>query len=384
MSACLNQTVVNQGKKRTINKFAAIVLGIVLGLALAEGVAHIWLKVMVYPQESADASDLRVLRSNAGRWQEHPYTNYMPRPGYTLKMGGSLVSQHNSLGFRGGEFAREKPAGTFRIAMIGGSAVYSSRIMRDWQSIPSQLQSILKHKGYRRIEVINAGVSGQSTAEALSHLQFRILELSPDLVIVYEAINDLHNRYVPHELFHADNRGRQKRWETFDWPIWARTSLGIIVGKAFGLFEKNYFIDYHIAAATYLGHTATAEVTAGVDYEKLLRENTPVFFRENLLSIYSICHIRGIKVLFTSYGYSLAHADTGYLKSKNYLHGLLEMNDAARQLAREYSIPFFDYEAVMPKDGHYWRDEIHVSPTGAAMTGRLFANYLIENGLVPR
>ena len=39
-------------------------------------------------------------------------------------------------------------------------------------------------------EVINAGIPGWTTAESLINLHFRVLELSPDMVIICHAVND--------------------------------------------------------------------------------------------------------------------------------------------------------------------------------------------------
>ena len=41
-----------------------------------------------------------------------------------------------------------------------------------------------------RFEVINAGTPGWTSAESLINLQFRLLELNPDMIIIYEAVND--------------------------------------------------------------------------------------------------------------------------------------------------------------------------------------------------
>jgi lysophospholipase L1-like esterase len=371
--------------KKNLFKFSGVVIGIIISLALAEVFSMLWINYGLKKHDIFAYSNLKLIDLSINqRWQRHAYLNYIPKPGYQINSPDSqtAATTHNSQGFRGKEFLQPKPAGVFRIVMIGGSAVYSSRVMYDYETIPARLEKSLKDRGYTNVEVINGGVSGHSTAEALINLQFRVFELSPDMVIVYEAINDLHNRYVPPELHHADNRGRIKPWQGEDFPLWAKSYFGRLVAYQMGFLKKRLFIDYYISAPTYLGHTASNSLTNGIDYKKLLAQNKPNFFKENLLSIYGMCKVRGISLLLSTYGYTLKSHEEGYLQTKEYQNGLLEMNQIIRNLAREQKIPLVDYAAEMSDHPSLWRDEVHVSNKGAVESGEIFAKSIIKYKLI--
>ena len=52
---------------------------------------------------------------------------YAPTPGYEVK-GAKIHIKINSLGFRGDEFSKVKPAHTFRIVCLGASTTFSAEV----------------------------------------------------------------------------------------------------------------------------------------------------------------------------------------------------------------------------------------------------------------
>jgi lysophospholipase L1-like esterase len=101
----------------------------------------------------------------------------------------------NALGFRGEEIARRKPRGTLRIVCIGDSTTFgvwrdSPMIIRFAVDYPASLQRRLRAEGDQRVEVVNAGVLGYTTAEGLALYLSRVLELDPDVVTVRLGNND--------------------------------------------------------------------------------------------------------------------------------------------------------------------------------------------------
>ena len=68
----------------------------------------------------------------------------------------------NSLGFRGAEFSKEKPLGTYRIFIVGGSTTFGTGV-ENHNTIPSLLQNFYsngKFDDIKQIEVINTGING--------------------------------------------------------------------------------------------------------------------------------------------------------------------------------------------------------------------------------
>lgn len=120
------------------------------------------------------------------------------RPGARLAVGRGDERYEiaiNSRGYRTREFAVPKPRGLVRVICIGGSTTVAGR--RNDETYPARLERRLREilPGLP-LEVLNLGVSGTTTAyweERLSEL----LALEPDLVVQYQAVNDIAWRHFP-------------------------------------------------------------------------------------------------------------------------------------------------------------------------------------------
>jgi lysophospholipase L1-like esterase len=75
-----------------------------------------------------------------------------------------------------------------RIAVLGGSTTFGAGVT-DKDTWPALLQGILGD----RYAVINYGVDGYSTAEAIIQMSLLVPEKSPHIIIFYEGWNDIHN-----------------------------------------------------------------------------------------------------------------------------------------------------------------------------------------------
>ena len=107
----------------------------------------------------------------------------------------------NNLGFRGDDFFKIKPDNTYRIFMVGGSTLFGTGATSDDTTIPGYLKNFLKYdKHPYDIEVINAGIQGADSYNELELIKNRLIDLSPDLVIVYDGWNDLRAEYLPESI----------------------------------------------------------------------------------------------------------------------------------------------------------------------------------------
>ena len=98
----------------------------------------------------------------------------------------------NSLGFRGNEFTEDKPENTFRIFLLGGSQMFGTGATSDNTTIPGYIETFLNEEDKSfSIEVINSGLKGVNSYKELLLLQNMLLDFSPDLVIIYDGLNDL-------------------------------------------------------------------------------------------------------------------------------------------------------------------------------------------------
>ena len=103
----------------------------------------------------------------------------------------------NSHGFRGPEFATPKPDHQYRIFALGGSTTfgYYPATTSDKTAYPALLEAMLDAQkpdaDVAKYEVINAGVPGYSMRTLAQNLLARIVFYQPDMVVIYEATNDL-------------------------------------------------------------------------------------------------------------------------------------------------------------------------------------------------
>ena len=172
--------------------------------------------------------------SHGHLFSPHHYLGYGLAPNLRHR-----TNLHNSYGYRGEEFSLHKPDGSYRIVAVGGSTTYGIDIEDFRHSYPYQLGEYLRQQGHENVEVINAGVVGYTSHQTLINIQFRVLPLQPDLVVIYQGYNDIHSRFVyPFSECQGDNSGHVAPYSTdiVMPPIWEYSTalriLGIRSGKS--------------------------------------------------------------------------------------------------------------------------------------------------------
>lgn len=129
-----------------------------------------------------------------------------PTLGFRLAPGHTAPGiSTNSLGLRGPELSRQKPPGTFRIVLTGGSVSFGWGASSDAACVAPRLQALLSTPE-RPVEVINAGCPAYTLTQELLWLTVELLDLQPDLVVSLTGHNDLWDAYsgdalFSHELF---------------------------------------------------------------------------------------------------------------------------------------------------------------------------------------
>jgi lysophospholipase L1-like esterase len=119
----------------------------------------------------------------------HHYLNTVPRENAEEEIFGVNIV-FNSLGYRSPERPLRKPEGVLRIVCSGGSTTFESFSPTNSSAWPSVLEEMLKNDGFR-LEVWNAGAPAWSSQENIISLLIRDIDLEPDLLILYQSINDL-------------------------------------------------------------------------------------------------------------------------------------------------------------------------------------------------
>jgi lysophospholipase L1-like esterase len=163
-----------------------VVLGaLAVGLLLAEvGLRLVGFRYLILYREDADVG--YSLRPNAeGLWSGEGVETYI---------------RVNSDGLRDREHTKEKPADTLRVAVVGDSYAEALQVPAEsafWSVAERRLQDCAALGG-RKVEFINFGVSGFSTARELILLRTHVRQYSPDVVVLlFTTGNDVRDNSKP-------------------------------------------------------------------------------------------------------------------------------------------------------------------------------------------
>jgi lysophospholipase L1-like esterase len=263
---------------------------------------------------------------------------------------------------------------------LGGSTTYTIEVKDNEKTFTRQLENILRANfSYENIEVINAGVGGYNSWESLINLQFRVLDLSPDLIIIYNGTNDVHTRLVSLGSYKGDNSGRRRQWSAPRVPLLVKHSylLRVVSSKlGWGLFRREGLGSF-VDAPTFRGALSG---NPSVDPMLLLEKNPPTYFKRNLTNMVAIARAHGVEVLLSTWAHSPYFGD--YASTPHYQRGFQENNSVIGDVARERGITLFDFAQKMPKDKKYWRDGRHVNEEGALVKAKLFADFIHGSGFL--
>jgi len=282
---------------------------------------------------------------------------------------------HNSLGMRGPEIIMPKPAGRMRIAILGGSTVYEE-FVQDWkQDFARQLERELKQAYLNKdIEVVNAGLPGWDSWEDLINLEFRLVDLDLDAIIVYEGVNDVHARFVRPDSYKADNSGNKSQWVR-------RPCLILLCLKTVQLITGFDPYNFDFGTPTYTHPTTNDYNTIlGMTSMEALEKNPPVYFERNLRDIVAIARENGIAVLLSTWAWSDQWSD--YAASPHYQKGFNDLNNIVKKIGKRKNVKVYDFASEMPKDKKYWADGPHNNLAGVTLKAKLFTNYIVKTNFL--
>ncbi|MCB9549906.1 MAG: hypothetical protein H6706_29210 [Myxococcales bacterium] len=102
---------------------------------------------------------------------DDPVVGYYPQPDQAVSRQGNQV-RINAFGMRSRPVSREKPAGTFRVLILGDSTAFGGSYLDQDAIYPSLLERHLRERaGGRPVEVLNAGVNGWGPYNELAYIQ---------------------------------------------------------------------------------------------------------------------------------------------------------------------------------------------------------------------
>ena len=300
---------------------------------------------------------------------------YVPTPGYEVK-GRGIGVKINSLGFRGDEFSRRKPAGTVRIAVLGASTTFNMEVSSNHATWPHQLQEKLRaaHPGVS-LEVVNASLGGYVAADNHKNLRHRVLPLDPDLVIYYEAHNEIvrDTGRLAVEQGLVDVAGRS-------WLVKTLSSWSLL----FDLVHKNVTMlvrsrDTSTKKMDRIPRDLPSNYLALLEQMRVELEQRKIPF---MLSTFIVKYRRG-----QERATQIANADVDFfympwMSIDGMLDAIDVYNQAILDYAASHALPVVDDRAAIPPDAEHFTDCMHLADKGAEAMAERFFRYIRDARMI--
>jgi lysophospholipase L1-like esterase len=298
-----------------------------------------------------------------------------------LGWGNHAGGEHNRLGYRSPEIEIPKPAGVFRIVALGNSNTYGTGMSRE-DAYPAQLEKMLREDyGYTNVEVLNDGIGGSTSWQTLVDLAFRVLEVEPDMIIVYQGNLDVGASLVDPDCFQGLNahRGLPPKtgmWQKRPQPI-SPSALYRFIGFNLGWLASPE------RTALPIEPMIDCAIQRTLSDEEASQINPPVYFERNLRTIVAIARAYDIEVLLSTVGY-FSKADQEFVPP--WIQFALDRHNATVQkVAQELAVPFYDLSSNLAYDAAFWQsDGYHYTAVGTREQARQYAAYIDEQGLIPK
>jgi lysophospholipase L1-like esterase len=248
---------------------------------------------------------------------------------------------------------------------MGGSTTYATEVGRPEQAWPAQLEALLNRAppgGSSAVEVINAGIPGGTSAEILTHYQFKFRYYRPDLVIIHSGGNDARATYPAY--YHPDysNTRRQLQMPRSLPPagralLRSRLLSLFIVPLLHGPYpHAGFFYDYGGQPPPVPWYASRHDQQGRPEIERVLKDG--LAFRHNLLTVIQAIRRDGGRVLLVPF-----RSNPREPYEPQELLPLLEQ--VLVELAREDDVGLAANPAEVISV-HNWVDSCHLNPDGQA------------------
>ncbi len=357
-----------------------ILVTFLLTLVVLEVGVRVWFSLRGTEQERVRYLDAR--EQIADRDAELigiPYLNYALNP---------ARDDVNARGFRGQDVAIPKPEGVFRIVALGGSTTYGHALTADG-AYPAQLQRLLRETYGDRVEVVNLGVPGYFSLDSLVNLATRGVALEPDVVIVYDGVNDAALRiFQSPDCTAGENplfgMGLDRGIWTVDETPLPPSALYRLVAIRLGWMPDPAVFDAQLAPTR-----LCPPEPQGVNPLDTLAANPPMLFERNLRGMAGLARSAGAQVVFTTFAWNRAalqaqvDATPEQYQAEALIRAIDQQNALVRAMAGALDVTLVDLAAEMGDGAYYQGDHVHMTAQGTERQAALIAATIGAARLIP-
>ncbi len=292
-----------------------------------------------------------------------PLAYRIPHPGLVDTFTGieneTVTVRLNELGMRGPSLAASTAPGTKTLVFLGGSTTENYGLTLE-QTFPEAVGTVLSERLAVPMRILNGGASGTTSPLTLGRLQYQVVDLAPQGVVVMHAINDFLGGFEPG--YRADGRHLKQPVLASRRPrsylrAWAR-SLRTPTRRVWPIADESQVI---------------------LAYEDFPARQA---FARNLRSIVAVAQAHGVPLVLLTQPTMYEPEPTKEVQSRYVLanalwsrgvrppdppslvRGMAAFNDTTREIARELGVPLVDLAALMPRSWDLFIDECHYTALG--------------------
>jgi lysophospholipase L1-like esterase len=280
----------------------------------------------------------------------------------------------NSYSFRSPEIEKIKPSGKLRIAFLGGSTTYCAEVSSNEMTWPHLVWGAL-HARWPSLDLdyLNAGVPGYSTKMLLRSLNARVAQFSPDIIVIYEATNDL--TLNSRDLAREQGLVRARREETIGW-LGRHSLLAYLIAKNLDVMRQQSRTESKIKL-----DMSTLNAEFRNDYTNLVETSQKV--ASVVVTITFSPRIRAEQspedrrvAAITSLYYM------PYMTPDDLITGFDQYNMVIRDVSRTRGTVLVGGEDSIPGDAEHYVDWVHFSDAGSRAMANRVAQALIASPAV--
>lgn len=195
------------GNKRKLYKYYFIFVFLLAAVAIAAVAVALEVRYGFFsgkqaqsqvPEELERMRELEGFNFDAMRARA-PYVMFRPQANHK----GNPIT--NSFGFHSPEIRKEKAADEYRIAIVGGSAVYTAgppyKIKGEYlnHSLIGILAKLMRERlpglANKKLTFINGGIPSAVSGQELAQLTHYVIPMNIDLLVVYDGFNDFYTPF---------------------------------------------------------------------------------------------------------------------------------------------------------------------------------------------
>lgn len=266
----------------------------------------------------------------------------------------------NRLGFRGPEITVPKPPGVVRIAFLGSSTTWCGEVSSNEKVWPHMVTSALQEVfPGARFDYVNGGVPGYTLAASLKNLEYRVGPLEPDVIVIYEATNDLSGEM--RELAHAAHLIPHTKFVERSWLETHSLLLHLVV--------KNLAI-------------LRAQQAARENHGRLKIDPSQIGaeFRKELTALVEAARRRAKVVAVVTSSTQLRRGQSGedqlqaavsalfympFMSPSGLIEAYARYNEIIREVATHTGVLLIDGEDTIPGDSVHFNDTVHFTDAGS-------------------